>query len=75
MTKTDYNPNTSKIDQIQYLGVQNSILNGNSFYTMLSYGYGARIVNKAIKGDINLSDDIITNTVLGLLLNDKLDNK
>lgn len=42
---------------------------------MLSYGYGARIVNKAIKGDINLSDDIITNTVLGLLLNDKLDNK
>lgn len=75
LTKTDYNPNTSKIDQIQYLGVQNSILNGNSFYTMLSYGYGARIVNKAIKGDINLSDDIITNTVLGLLLNDKLDNK
>lgn len=73
LTRTDYDPKTLKVDQIEYQGVQNSVMDKKSFYTVLSYGYGPKVVSKALKGEVNLSDDVITDTILGLLLNDKLD--
>ena len=73
LTRTDYDPKTLKIDQVEYLGAHNSTLSKKSFFTVLSYGYSSKVVEKAIKGDINLADDVMTNTILGLLLNDKLD--
>lgn len=75
LTKVTYDPKSLKIQEIDYQGTQTSILNRKSFYTVLSYGYSSRIVGKALKGEINISDDVMTDTILGLLLNDKLDNK
>jgi hypothetical protein len=31
-------------------------------------------VDKAIKGEVNLDGDVMTGAILGLLLNNKLDN-
>jgi hypothetical protein len=39
----------------------------------MSYGYGSKNINKAMKGELNLSGDFMTETVLGLLLRNKLD--
>lgn len=65
--------NTEEIEAIDYLGTQNAILNRKSFFTTLSYGWSSRIIGKALKGELNLEGDTMTETVLGLLLNDKLD--
>ena len=62
------------IKHVDYIVSQKSILNKKSFYTVLSFGYSSKIVDKAIKGDVNLDGDVMTNAVLGLLLNNKLDN-
>lgn len=75
LTDVEIDPDTNKIDQIQYLGTQSGVLNKKSFYTVLSYGYSSRVVSKALKGDLNLSGDVMTETVLGLLLNNQLDEK
>lgn len=75
LTKVVYDPKTSKIDEIEYQGTQQSVLNRDSFYTALSYGYSSRIVDKALKGEIHLEGDVMTNTILGLLLQDQLDIK
>lgn len=75
LTSVSYDPKTSKIDEIEYLGTQKSVLSKKSFYTVLSYGYSSKIVNKALKGDVNISGDVMTETILGLLLNNKLDEK
>ena len=63
------------ITNIEYQGAHNSILNRDSFFTTLSYGYSAKVLSKALKGELNLNSDIMSNVVLGLLLNDKLDDK
>ena len=68
-----FDPESAKIEDIKYQGAQQSILNRKSFYTVLSYGYSSRIVSKALKGDLNLSGDVMTETILGLLMNNKLD--
>lgn len=68
-------PTTNQIEQIKYLGTQSGTLNKESFYTVLSYGYSSRVVAKALKGELNLFGDVMTETVLGLLLNNELDNK
>ena len=75
LTSVTYDPKTAKIEEIEYQGTQTSVLNKKSFYTVLSYGYSSRVVSKALKGDLNLSGDVITETILGLLLNNKLDDK
>ena len=75
LTRVDIDPKTEKIDAIEYQGTQSSIMSKKSFYTVLSYGYSSKIVSKALKGDVNLSNDVMTDTVLGLLLNNKLDEK
>ena len=46
----------------------------DSFYTILSYGWSGRVVKKALQGEAGLKNDLMTETVLGLLLNDKLDD-
>lgn len=73
IVRVEYDPKGETIKDIDFLGSQNSILNKKSFYTVLSYGYGSRVINKAMKGDLNLSGDYMTETVLGLLLRNKLD--
>lgn len=67
------NTETDETEYIDYMGTQNAILNRKSFFTTLSFGWSSRIVGKALKGELNLEDDTLTGTVLGLLLNDKLD--
>lgn len=68
-------PETNNIDEIEYLGTQSGVMNKKSFYTVLSYGYSSRVVSRALKGDLNLAGDVMTETILGLLLNNKLDDK
>jgi hypothetical protein len=75
LTEVTYDPKTSKIEEIEYQGTQTSVLGRKSFYTVLSYGYSSRVVSKALKGEVNLSGDVMTDTILGLLLNDQLDVK
>lgn len=75
LTKVTYDSKTSKIGEIQYQGTQTSVLNKKSFYTILSYGYSSKVIDKALKGDINLSGDVMTDVILGLIMNDKLDDK
>lgn len=58
---------------IDYKGVHSGIMDNDSFFTLLSYGYSSKVVSRALKGDIELKDDSSTNTVLGLLLNNQLD--
>ena len=48
-------------------------MDNDSFFTLLSYGYSGRVVSRALKGNIELKGDASTRTVLGLLLNNKLD--
>ena len=75
LTDVTVDPDTNKIEEIEYLGTQSGVLNKKSFYTVLSYGYSSRVVSKALKGDLNLSGDVMTETILGLLLSNKLDDK
>ena len=75
LTKVDYNPKTNKIEEIQYQGTQSAVLGKKSFYTVLSYGYSSKVIDKALKGEMNLAGDVMTEVVLGLLINDKLDDK
>ena len=58
---------------IDYMGVRGGIMDNDSFYTLLSYGYSGKVVNRALKGDIELKDDSSTRIVLGLLLNGGID--
>lgn len=74
LTRTDYDSKSESINDIDFMGSQKSILNKKSFYTALSFGYSSKIVDRALKGDVNLDGDVMTNAVLGLLLNNKLDN-
>lgn len=68
------NPETGKLDEVDYLGTQKAILSRDSFFTTLSYGYSSRVMARAIRGELDIKNDLMTETVLGLLLNDKLDN-
>ena len=47
----------------------------DSFYTVLSWGYASKAVKKALSGELKMKGDLMTETILGLLLNDKLDEK
>jgi hypothetical protein len=73
ITRVDYDTKTDSIKEIEFVGSQSSILGKKSFYTVMSYGYGSKNINKAMKGELNLSGDFMTETVLGLLLRNKLD--
>lgn len=60
---------------IDYRGVHSGIMDNDSFFTLLSYGYSSRVVNKVIKGELDLKADASTRTIIGLLLNNKLDEE
>lgn len=75
LLNVDYDDEKDKISDIQYLGTYSGILNNNSFYTMISYGYSNRVIAKAVRGEAVLKNDIMTDTILGLLINNKLDDK
>lgn len=64
----------NKVSDINYLGTLQGTLNNTSFYTVLSYGYAGRVVSKALRGEVRLTDDTMTETVLGLLLRNELDS-
>ncbi len=73
LIKQNLNEKSSKLESIEYLGTQKSILSRESFFTTLSYGYSSKVMARAMRGELNLNNDIMTETVLGLLLQDKLD--
>lgn len=75
LTKVSREDKKGEISEVEFLGTQNSILGRKSFFTTLSYGWSNQIVSKAIKGNLDIEGDIMTETVLGLLLNDKLDKE
>ena len=68
----DGNPE-NKLEELEYLGTQNAILNRKSFFTTLSYGWSNKIIGKALSGEIELENDVMTDTILGVLMNDELD--
>lgn len=73
LTRVDRNPETGEVELLDYQGTQKVIMNRDSFFTTLSYGWAGKAIGRAMKGELNLDNDIMTETVLGLLLNDKLD--
>ena len=73
LTSVSYDPDTAKIEEIEFQGTNKATLSKKSFYTALSYGYSNKVVGRALKGDVNLQGDVMTETVLGLLLNNTLD--
>lgn len=72
LTRVDRNPK-GNISEMEYQGTQRAILGRKSFFTSLSYGWSSKVIGKALRGEVNMQDDLLTETVLGLLLNDKLD--
>ena len=68
------NPKNLQIEELEYQGTQTSVLSKKSFYTVLSYGYSSRVVSKALRGELNLGNDVMTSVILGLLLNNQLDS-
>lgn len=75
LTNVVRDPVSKEVEEINYLGTQSGVMNKKSFYTVLSFGYSSRVISRALKGDLNLSGDVMTETILGLLLNNKLDDK
>lgn len=74
LLNVDYDPVKDKVQDVQYLGTNQGIMNNNSFYTMLSYGYASRVVTKALRGEAVIKDDVMTDTILGMLIHNKLDD-
>lgn len=62
------------VEKIDFLGTYSGVQNNDSFYTLLSYGYSGRVVNKALNGEVELKGDVMSETILGLLLNNSLDD-
>lgn len=75
LTNVKYDAKTQAVDEIEYNGTGTSITGGQSFYTALSFGYGSKVIDRAIRGDVNLDGDVMTEVILGLLMTDTLDKK
>ena len=74
LVNVNYDSEKDKIDNVEFLTTKTSIANKETFFTALSYGDAGHVVKKALKGETNITSDIMTDTVLGLLINNKLDN-
>ena len=59
LTNVKYDAKTHAVEEIEYNGTGTSITGGQSFYTALSFGYGSKVVDRAIRGDVNLDGDVI----------------
>lgn len=68
-----YNSKDLSIAEIKKTSVNDAILNSDSFFSALSFGNATKTVKRAIKGEVDVNEDLITGTVLGLLLTNKLD--
>lgn len=64
-----------QIQDIEYLGTNSGIMNSSSFYTMMSYGYSSRVIQRAMRGETEIKRDVMTEVVLPLILTNKLDDK
>lgn len=73
MMKSDDSDGNS--DTLDYLGTESGIMNNSSFYSILSYGYARRVVNRAMKGEVTIKSDVFTDTILGLMLNNNVDEE
>ena len=73
LISVSYDPETAKVEEIDFQGTMAAIQSKKSFYSTLSFGHSSKVISKAIKGDINFEGDVMTETVLGLLLNNTLD--
>lgn len=70
-----YDSKDLSITEIKKTSVNDAILNSDSFFSALSFGNASKTIKRAIKGDVDINEDLITGTVLGLLLNNKLDEE
>ena len=70
----NFDPKSDQIKNVDYLGTYSGVMSNDSFYTILSYGWSGRVVQKALRGEAGLKNDVMTETVLGLLLSDQLDD-
>lgn len=75
LSDADFDKATKRIKSLEFIGTNRGIMNKDSFYTVLSWGNARQAIQKAIKGDLKMRGDLMTETILGLLLNDKLDEK
>lgn len=73
LSKVTLDSKTAAIDHIEFQGTQTGVMDNDSFYTILSYGYSSKVISRALKGEVGLKGDVMTETVLGLLLNNQLD--
>ncbi len=73
LVKQNINPDTEKLESVDYRGTHKSILGRESFFTTLSYGYSSKVLSRAMKGELNMKGDLMTDVVLGMLFDDKLD--
>jgi len=75
LSDADFDKATKRIKSLEFIGTNRGIMNKDSFYTVLSWGNARQAVQKAIRGDLKMKGDLMTETILGLLLNDKLDER
>jgi hypothetical protein len=75
LCKATYDKTTGKIKDIEFRGTNSSIMDKDSFYTVLSWGNASKAISKALSGELRMKGDLMTETILGLLLNDILDEK
>ncbi len=75
LSRVNYDEKSGRIKDIEFRGTNNGIMDNDSFYTVLSWGYASKAVSKALSGELRMKGDLMTETILGLLLNDKLDEK
>lgn len=75
LCRVDFDEKKGEINNLEFISTNMAIRSRDSFYTVLSWGWAADAVSKSFKGDLKIKKDIMTETILGLLLNDKLDDK
>lgn len=59
LIRKTYDPDSMQLEEIEYLGTRRGTSSKKSFYTILSYGAASQVVSKALKGEVNLSGDVI----------------
>jgi hypothetical protein len=73
LTKVDIDVDDLSVNNVEYIGNSSSIDQSDSFFTRLSFGYASKVIKSAVAGNTNVNSDVFTDTILGLLLTNKLD--
>ena len=66
------NKTKKTLEDIQYYGTTATAKKNGSFFRMISFQDSASAVKAAIRGEAEFTNDLMTDTVLGLLLNSNL---